>query len=481
MFKILFCAVLFCSFISSCGSIKINRGISTYFRADSTAFTDSLALLQTVVYPDIEGLSSVWEEMELLPGETHELKLTKPTIFKKEGRCFIVYPGDSVLIHYDNGFYRFQLSDLYVARNNDMKVLELIQKLEKLPSFPVRLHYTYDLILKSEEELKVNIVKAASNTSFLIDSLCRAYDVSESFPDVAAAFFKNRYDIFLLMFYEIYRDTLAAHNVYTVKLNELLAVCNGVQRLTDFNVNIQEYTNRLYAVLFPNSGIWSVSSEEKFRKYFDNIASTFSAVARDYLLSRLMYSAAFKDFRVTARSKRIYHRYSQNAAWRKIVAYAQKEQSRLAKSTAVFPNVLLALDAKSKINLDTLLWQHNGKYVFVDLWASWCPPCIRVLPALQMLAQTLPPDRIVFFSVSLDADIISWRKHVLQMPPGRIEHYLLLNKKMTALYKQLQLSVIPRYLLYDTKGVLINADAPGPDDPSLIHLLQTMLYLKTDL
>jgi thiol-disulfide isomerase/thioredoxin len=50
------------------------------------------------------------------------------------------------------------------------------------------------------------------------------------------------------------------------------------------------------------------------------------------------------------------------------------------------------------INLNKL----KGKAVFVNLWASWCPPCVAELPGIQALYQKVDPKKVAFVMISLD-------------------------------------------------------------------------------
>ncbi len=44
----------------------------------------------------------------------------------------------------------------------------------------------------------------------------------------------------------------------------------------------------------------------------------------------------------------------------------------------------------------------RGKVVAVDFWATYCGPCVRTMPHLQHLVDTLPPDRFALYSVNVD-------------------------------------------------------------------------------
>lgn len=58
---------------------------------------------------------------------------------------------------------------------------------------------------------------------------------------------------------------------------------------------------------------------------------------------------------------------------------------------------LVSLDGQP-VNLSDL----QGKVVFVNLWASWCPPCIAEMPSIHALYQKMDPAKVAFVMISLD-------------------------------------------------------------------------------
>jgi thiol-disulfide isomerase/thioredoxin len=45
----------------------------------------------------------------------------------------------------------------------------------------------------------------------------------------------------------------------------------------------------------------------------------------------------------------------------------------------------------------------KGKVVVVNMWATWCPPCVRELPALDRLAKKIDQNQYVLLPISIDA------------------------------------------------------------------------------
>jgi thiol-disulfide isomerase/thioredoxin len=61
-------------------------------------------------------------------------------------------------------------------------------------------------------------------------------------------------------------------------------------------------------------------------------------------------------------------------------------------------NVPLLTLAGQPVNLSEL----KGKVVFVNLWASWCSPCLAEMPGIQALYQKVDKSKVAFVMVSLD-------------------------------------------------------------------------------
>lgn len=46
----------------------------------------------------------------------------------------------------------------------------------------------------------------------------------------------------------------------------------------------------------------------------------------------------------------------------------------------------------------------KGKVIFLNLWATWCPPCVAEMPGIDALSAKLPEEEVVFLMLSLDRD-----------------------------------------------------------------------------
>jgi thiol-disulfide isomerase/thioredoxin len=121
----------------------------------------------------------------------------------------------------------------------------------------------------------------------------------------------------------------------------------------------------------------------------------------------------------------------------------------------------------------------RGKYLVVDVWASWCKPCIANIPAWNDLMKEYDPKLIQFISVSLDDAAADWRKAVEKHKPGGVQ--VLDSNAFAGLFAvYCRIAYLPRYLIVDPAGQIINYSAPHPRQPELRNLLNELVKKKTD-
>ena len=115
----------------------------------------------------------------------------------------------------------------------------------------------------------------------------------------------------------------------------------------------------------------------------------------------------------------------------------------------------------------------KGKYVYIDVWATWCNPCIREIPSLQKIEEQYHGKNIEFVSISIDEkkDYEAWRKMVVDEKLGGTQLYSKRDQSFMSAYK---ISSIPRFILIDPEGNIVNADAPRPSRPELEVLLNSL-------
>ncbi len=164
---------------------------------------------------------------------------------------------------------------------------------------------------------------------------------------------------------------------------------------------------------------------------------------------------------------------------KKEIAYIKKNIEKTYKEKVYAKNILGKGKASPKfvnyINYkgnSTSLDDLKGKYIYIDFWDTWCKPCIAEFPTLEKLVEKYNNKNIQFVSIALmTEDLNAWKTYVTEKNLKGTQLLITKDKSFKEAYK---VSSIPRYILIDPKGNIIDADAPRPSDPKLIELFNSL-------
>lgn len=108
----------------------------------------------------------------------------------------------------------------------------------------------------------------------------------------------------------------------------------------------------------------------------------------------------------------------------------------------------------------------KGKYVLIDVWATWCSPCRGEIPYLKKLEEKMHGKKIVFVSLSVDKDKAAWEKMVADQKLGGVQLHFGGDRSLMEAFK---ITGIPRFILLDKKGNIVRSKMIRPSQEKEIY------------
>lgn len=124
----------------------------------------------------------------------------------------------------------------------------------------------------------------------------------------------------------------------------------------------------------------------------------------------------------------------------------------------------------------TKLEDFKGKYVYIDVWATWCGPCRAEIPSLKKIEEKYHDKNISFVSISVDAqkDVEKWKALIKDKELGGVQLFAD-NNWNSQFIKEYGINSIPRFILIDPTGKIVNADAARPSSAEIQVQLDALL------
>ncbi|RDV10700.1 TlpA family protein disulfide reductase [Pontibacter diazotrophicus] len=211
----------------------------------------------------------------------------------------------------------------------------------------------------------------------------------------------------------------------------------------------------------------ALDTPEELPVSYQNALNTFQGKTKDYALFYLLKTSVdeglpeFKEYQEGFRKECSYLPY---------VQYIDSLAARfdnLSFSPSLLGTTLETITGENT-SWQEILEKNKGKVIYVDLWASWCGPCLVEIPHSKKLQKLLPKNNISFINISIDLDRDKWKRSIEENGLGEEDSQNYLLESQSELANFLNAPPIPRYILINRQGRAVSLDAKRPSNPTLI-------------
>ncbi len=213
------------------------------------------------------------------------------------------------------------------------------------------------------------------------------------------------------------------------------------------------------------------------QKYIEEHPSSyFSAYLLGYFRSSFPLSflkKSFLAFSPTVRNSQLSRSllYEVNGLWIKLKDDIEFRRlllppdvfQRLENAKSIFDFELVDQSNK-KVNLS----RFEGKYLFLDFWASWCGSCIAQFPKINTEIENAKGTPVLFISISVDTKFTTW---VRTLERNNLKSVNLLDSSgiLRSFYG---LNIFPTYLIIGPDGSIYQRNPPVPGSAGFKKMLE---------
>lgn len=404
-------------------------------------------------------------------------------------RSFIANNGDTVFIRNKKG----RSEELKVPKEQNLSNFNTIQVLNRgvlpydlnydeikdrrfgyIEGYPIRAHVEFPVFLRmlspgkwQQQEISKQFRQNLQNEAIWLDSL----HTQKLLSDEAFNFYSYRNK------YTQLRHEVADNETPTEKLKEYLLAYNdsiyendlfGYYRVFYIITAESYYTNRRQSL---------ENNTFDYRKAYEEMES--EQLLSGLLLKRIRQTWLLKIIEQSPiETGKIYYEkmlslFPDSISVKNIKdAFGDRFDDNIMKSS----NLELCSQDGNRFTLESFVQENKGKVIYIDFWASWCIPCLSEMPESQKLRKSYIGKDVVFVYLAYGDKRKDWEAISNKDLFKGIEHnYLILNTRTAPIIKDLKISSIPRYLLYDKSGSLVHVQAPKPGSTEIRKLIDRYL------
>lgn len=132
------------------------------------------------------------------------------------------------------------------------------------------------------------------------------------------------------------------------------------------------------------------------------------------------------------------------------------EVSRKVNELPIPGNALIQnISDSSNAFINKVISDNKGRIIYIDIWATWCGPCLEQFPYSKKLQNELTDVSFVYMCIESERTAFHNTIKRFQLEG---QHYFLDNTQSKAIRKELDIDGVPHYLLVDRNGKVVTSN-----------------------
>lgn len=122
------------------------------------------------------------------------------------------------------------------------------------------------------------------------------------------------------------------------------------------------------------------------------------------------------------------------------------------------------------------LSQLKGNIVYIDVWATWCGPCVAEFPYSKKLQEKFKNnDKVKFLFISIDKNKEKWQQTIKENRGKNAIHIWVDGEGFLNLQKRYKIRGVPQFILIDQKGLVVSAKAESTSSGKIEGEIEKLL------
>ena len=246
------------------------------------------------------------------------------------------------------------------------------------------------------------------------------------------------------------------------------------------------FVNDLVMMQFTNLENGDLKEIKEYASFlFDRYRKFFTGDNLQYMQAQLIYEDEFQGSK-TPSIPQLYETYRAefpNSPFLNVLEPGVKENLRFQNSRITDKDYHILTCDSTITSLEDAVKPFKGKVVYIDVWATWCGPCLKEFQYLPTLKEKAHNMDVVYLYISIDRpeERKKWEKTIAY---HQLKGYhLLVNEKLgKSLYTELgnerQILSIPCFVIIDKTGKIVIRHAAAPSDPEKVIEQLSTYYNK---